>query len=62
MRFFLLYIIKKYKEDAFNIQVRIGRYISQKKRYDNLNFLGPLENFDFVKILFLSCMKIVAYI
>ena len=39
MGFFLLCIINNYKQDAFDMQVNIGRYMSQKTRNDNLNFL-----------------------
>ena len=58
--FFLLYIIKNYKQDAFKIQEKIARCKSQKKKYDNLNFLLTNSNVHIFKILLLRWMKIVA--
>ena len=47
--FFHLYISKNYKLDAFKIEVNLGTYMTEKKRYDNIDFLWPHANFDFLK-------------
>ena len=56
--FFLLFIIKNYKQDAFKIQEKIARYKRQKKRYDNLISFYLIQILKFIKLSFYDEWKL----